>query len=174
MRRRYPAIPAELVAQLRVIEPSKGGVGDARCDYYPCRVELSDGKRLDYVIVAEARSWLVLWGQQPKPHVSIDDVRRIEESPFRLPAALATKLYAAGESGMGYCVFRVVLRDGRQLPFVTGNVVDFPALPTGVTWPDVVDVLPHEGLDRFRDRGPHADESGAPYRWCLFDRLLSA
>jgi hypothetical protein len=92
---------------------------------------------------------------------------RSRRALHRLPADLANKLYARGESGMGYMVFTIVLRDGRRLPRVTGNLVDFPALPDGVTTSDIADVVP-EGSDAFKDRHPRADEGAAPSVWCLY------
>ena len=46
---------------------------------------------------------------------------------------------------MGYEIFTMELRSGQTLVFVTGNVVDFPDLPEGVTTADILDVHPHEG-----------------------------
>jgi hypothetical protein len=176
VRRRYPVISEELAEQLRAVEPSLdtgGGIGGYHLRYYPCRVAMKDGELLDRVYLTEAEPWLDIWGIDPdddpgKASVKIEDIRHIEASPHRLPAGLANKLYDAGESGMGYCVFTVVLRDGRQLPYVTGNAVDFPSLPKGVTSSDVADVLPHTADGRFRDRDARADETTAPYHWCLF------
>ena len=62
----------------------------------------------------------------------------------------------------------VILRDGRHLAFLTGNVVDFPALPTGVTSADVLDVIPHKGLSDWRDRNPKPSESSSPFRWFVY------
>lgn len=89
----------------------------------------------------------------------------IADSPTRLPPALANRLYAAGKSGMGYCVFTLVLADGRKIPCRTGNAVDFPALSEGVTMQMVKDVLPHQGRDALgRAGGPEAPS----YFWCLY------
>jgi hypothetical protein len=48
--------------------------------------------------------------------VAIQDVTQIADSPVRLPAELANQLYAAGESGMGYVVFTVVLGTADTCP----------------------------------------------------------
>jgi hypothetical protein len=79
-------------------------------------------------------------------------------------------MYAAGESGMGYCIFTLVLADGRRLPYAVGNAVDFPNLPAGVTMDMVVDLLPHEGREAFAQRGARPTKTGAPYEWCVFRR----
>src|SRR5215218_6564247 len=98
----------------------------------------STGAVRDFVYVVDAERYIPAWGIWPeddpaKDSVPVSDVQGIEESPYRLPAELANKLYDAGESGMGYAAFTLVLRDGRRLPYVTGNAVNFPALPAGVT-----------------------------------------
>jgi hypothetical protein len=166
---RYSAISTELRQQLERVPASSDGA----CEYRPCRVRLASGEERDFVYVLDAESYIRTWGVWPeddagKDSVAIGDVVAIAESPYRLPVELADKLYAAGESGMGYTVFTVVLRDRRRLPYVTGNAVDFPRLPAGVTSADVVDVLPHEDRDVFREREPRAAEGSAPYAWCLY------
>jgi hypothetical protein len=127
------------------------------------------------VYLVDAERYIRAWGVWPeddeaKQSVAMEEVIALEESRYRLPAELANKLYAAGESGMGYTVFTVVLLDGRRLPYVTGNAVDFPLLPAGVTSEHIADVLPHEGRDVFRHRTPRPEESTAEYAWCLFGR----
>jgi len=76
--------------------------------------------------------------------IPAERICRVRSSPDRLPARLANELYAAGESGMGYHAFSVQLRDGRRLHFVSGNAVDFPAWPEGVTGADAVTVKRHD------------------------------
>ena len=156
-------IDGVLRAQLHRVEPSS----DGRCEYRPCRVRLRGGQVRDCVYVVEADRYILGWGIWPeddpgKDSVRLEDVVEIDESPRRLPAPLANKLYAAGESGMGYVVFTLLLRDGRRVPCLTGNAVDFPTLPEGVTPDDVVDVLPHEGRGREEQGTMH------PYAWCLY------
>ena len=143
------------------------------CEYRPCRVTLRSGEIQDRVYIVEADGYLRACGVDPsadaaKRSIAVDQVVTIADSPYRLPAPLANKLYRAGESGMGYVIFTVVLNDGRRLTFVTGNAVDFPAWPADVNPQDAVDVLPHQGRDVFRDRPPSATESSADYCWCLY------
>lgn len=162
---KYPPLSDEQRAQLERVPASFDGV----CEYRPCRVTLTSGETRDYVYVVDAERYIRIWGVWPsdddaKESVSMADVVGIEDSPRRLPAVLANKIYEAGESGMGYVVFTVVLNDGRRLPYVTGNAVDFPSLPPGVTTDDVADVLPHEGRGEFVDRLPRDDEQTAPLR----------
>jgi len=153
--------------QLARVEASTDGV----CEYRPCRVTLRGGETLDRVYVVEREGYLRAWGVLPeddpgKEAVSPSDVVAVEPSEVRLPAPLATKLYAAGESGMGYVIFTVVLADGRRVPCVTGNAVDFPAYPDGVTVADVVDVVAHEGRERLGARG--ASSARVRYAWCVY------
>ena len=169
--REYGLLGDELAAQLAAFAPSYDGY----CRYWPSRVTLVDGAERDFVVVAQADEYFTPWGKWPeddpgKRSVVIEEVAAIRESSRRLPARLAEKLYARGESGMGYYVFTVILRDGRALPFVTGGVVDFPALPKDVEGTEVVDVLPGVGRDQFRGGGPYPDESTEDYSWCLFRR----
>ena len=170
-RRSYASLSSELRTQLEAVEPSTDfGV----INYRPCCVTLATGETRDFVYLVEARTYYQIWGVWPeddpgKKELPLGRISAIHDSPARLPAALANKLYAAGESGMGYFVFTVVLRDGRQLAFVPGNAVDFPSLPHGVTSSDIVDVLPGTGwAEGLRDRPPLPSESAADYLWCLY------
>jgi hypothetical protein len=165
----YPPLSSELREQLALIEPSH----DGPLEYRPCKVTLDGGEEQDFVLFVRAADYFVLWGVWPvndsqKRSVAVERVVSIRESSYRLPPALANALYEVGESGMGYFVFTVLVRDGRRLPFVTGGAVDFPALPLGVTTNDIVDVFPEVGRDQFRDRGPLPEESTANYFWCLY------
>ncbi len=167
-------IRPELLSQLMNVEPSR----DGDLEYRPCLVRLADGTALDRVYVVQAEPHIRLWGIWPehdrgKRSLSIDEVVQIGESPSRLPARLVTKMYEAGESGMGYCRFVLILRDGRRLPYVTGGAVDFVDLPPGVTPDHVLDLLPHEGAELHWE-GPTADRADASdwgeigYAWCLY------
>jgi hypothetical protein len=159
-----PVIRQDLLAQVEAVPPST----DGRLLYRPCQVTLRDGRMLDRVYVQEAWVWKGSWGVWPeddrgKASVSIDDVTAIADSPSRLPPALATRLLEAGETGMGYTKFTLVLRDGRRINTVTGNAVDFPGLPTGMVGADVIDVVPGEHVGT--SETSMADQ---PYWWCLY------
>jgi hypothetical protein len=82
-----------------------------------------------------------------------------------MPAHLATKLYAAGESGMGYTIFTMDFRSGDSVVFATGGVVDFPDLPEGLTADDILDVHPHEGRERSQREGYRGS---ADFKWLFF------
>ncbi|WP_062318038.1 hypothetical protein [Demequina maris] len=159
----HSVLTAAQAAQLAQVPKSSSGY----MEYSPCRVTLRSGEVLDRVYVVDESQFSRSWGTAAS-RVSIEDVVRIEDSPVRLPADLANKLYEAGESGMGYTMFSARMRDGEQLPFVVGNAVDFPNWRPGLDPRDVVDVVPHAGRAEFRDRQPRIHEKSAPYEWCLY------
>jgi hypothetical protein len=135
-------------------------------EYRPCSATLESGEVVPCVYVMDAQAYISTWGVWPeddpgKQYIRVEDVVSIAESPFRLPAAFANALYRAGESGMGYCAFTVVFSDGAEVPYVSGNALDFISLPDGRTMADIVRVLPHKGRDQ--------PSIGTPKTyWCLF------
>jgi tRNA nucleotidyltransferase (CCA-adding enzyme) len=156
----HPQLPPRLKSQLDAVEPSHHG----SVAYAPCRVTLRSGEVLDRVILAESTSAQALWGADPAEGApSVTEIAAIESSPSRLPARFANGLYEAGESGMGYAIFTVVMRDGTRLPFLTGSMVDFPNWPEGVHPLDVIDVLPHEGREQLVEH-----QESAPVVWMLY------
>jgi hypothetical protein len=172
--RLYPPISEALHAQLQAVEPSIDFDGELA--YRPCRVVMKDGAIHERVYVQEAREYIGPWGIWPdedsaKAEISISEVAELGSSPHRIPAKLATKMYRAGESGMGYCVFMLVLRNGGRFPYVTGNAVDFVNLPEDVRPSDIVDLIPHQGVHELHPGGEWRDEAetqGAEYLWCLY------
>lgn len=161
-RRQYPHLTDALARQLASI-PMTGGL------YHPCRATLRDGSVVDCVYLAEAGPWFAAWGIWPeddrgKDSIDIRDVVEIADSPSRLPAPFADRLYEAGESGMGYTVFTVLFRDGATMAVGTGNAVDFVDYPEGQSSETVVDVVSHAGRDDPRL------QKAPDYFWCLFER----
>jgi hypothetical protein len=153
-----------LKRELLSVEPSL----DHGLEYRPCLVTLDDGRERDFVYVCAAEPWFDHWGVDPeddtgKRSVPIGCVVKVRDSPSRLPARLANKMYRAGESAMGGCFFQLVLSDGRTLAVETGNAVDFLDWPSGVGPTDVIDLVPHAG------RLEQGHIRNAPYAWCLFD-----
>jgi hypothetical protein len=174
-----PKITPQLLEQLKKVKPSRDEFATV-LEYYPCKVTLKDGRSFDRVYVQEIESYIKHWSISPKDDtfkysIPIAEVARIEESPFRLPAKLADKMYKAGESGMGYCVFTLVLKDGRKLPYITGNAVDFPNLPDDVNSSMIIDLLPHEGREELQDqRGsylPDPAKESAKCDLCLYQKI---
>lgn len=155
-------IPDMQKEQLLKVKPSK----DWTMEYRPCQVTLKNGDTLDNVYVQEEQSYLKTWGVMPdadagKRYVLIEDVTEIKESPNRLRPDLANKIYEGGESGMGYCLYKLVLDNGQTVDVCTGNAVDFVPLPNGLTTKNIKDVLPHQASRENFVKGPE-------YYWCLF------
>lgn len=148
--------------QLLQVTPSK----DSSMEYRPCQVTLKNGETFDNVYIQEEQSYLRSWGVMPdadtgKKYLLIEDVEEIRESPNRLQPDLANKLYEAGESGMGYCLFKIVLDNGQTIDVCTGNAVDFIPLPKGLTTRNIKDILPHQASRKNFVNAPE-------YYWCLF------
>lgn len=155
---RVPVISPALYDELIQVEPSL----DRYFEYRPCQVQMGDGRIIDKVYLAEAVTFMLSWGYDPKrATISILDVAHMGESPSRLPIGLANILYEKGETSMGGTTFTIVLRDGKKAHGTTGNAVDFLNYPPGVQPSDVVDVLHgrSEGDDTF---------TLADYIWCPY------
>jgi hypothetical protein len=157
-----PRFPDNLQADLSAVIPSD----DGEITYWPCAARMKDGSVVQCVYVVAEGPYIRTWGVYPqqdrgKSYISIQDVDALTESPARLPAKLANKLYHAGESGMGYTIFTVVFADGSRQAYGAGNAVDFIHYPEGKSQSDVVDVLPHEGRSTDPITCPEC-------YWCLF------
>jgi hypothetical protein len=155
-------LPDKLREDLRTITPSM----DGDLTYWPCAARMKDGTVLVCVYVVPEGPYIKHWGVYPqqdrgKSYISLSDVDALAESPRRLPAHFANKLYQRGESGMGYTIFTVVFADGSRQAYATGNAVDFIRYPEGKGQSDVIDVVPHEGRRAEPVRSPE-------YYWCLF------
>ena len=146
---------SDFLKQVEKIKPSK--CRDTL--HRPCSVVLKDGTRVERVICVEEHR-----GFETDAWLHPDRVDKIEESQFRMPPKLATKLYEAGESGMGYEIFKMKMKSGETFVFVTGNVVDFPNLPDGYTTKDIKKIFPHEG----RDVPAEQHHRGAKFQWCFY------
>ena len=164
------ALNATVAVGLREIEPSVSACG---LQIFPCEAVLDDGTVDSLVYVVEAVGYIREWGVWPwqdsgKRWIPAERIRSVRSSPLRLAPRFANTLNSAGESGMGYCAFSVDLRDGRRLFFITGNAMDFPCWPNGVSPADVVAVHAHDRHPDHRRRNPRADESSASYAWSPF------
>ena len=165
----YSPIAPTLHDQLMAVVPSR----DGPMSYFPCQVTLRDGTVIDRVYISPFEDYIHAWGVTPeedpgKVSVRMDDVTSITESPTRLPPAIANRIYAAGESGMGYCAFALEFTDGTKQRYTTGNAVDFVALPPGKRASDITRVHTHvtpTDTDRL---------GNTEYSWCLFSGVGSA
>lgn len=163
MLSRYPRASEEILTELEAVPISV----DQWMPYRPCDVVLKNGRRVDRVYVVPEEPYILRWGLWPehgrgKEPIQIDDLAEVHESRHRLPARFAEKLYAAGESGMGYTIFAVHFADGSRIAFQTGNAIDFITYLAGKGPKDVVDVVPHAGRDDSSLRIAPA------YSWCLY------
>jgi len=152
-----------------MIEPSQDGI----LKYYPCAVTLRNGTVHDRVYVVDFAPYIKMWGVTPAqdPHkasVLIEDVVTIGESLTRLPARVANCIYKAGETGMGYCAFTVIFRDGSRQAYITGNAVDFIEYPKRLSAADIVDIKIHTG------RHDPDVRQGPKYYWCIYDGVEGA
>ena len=156
----------ELRAQLDIIEPSQVRAGVL---LRPCRVGLRDGNVLPRVYVADLATIELLCGRAtPENHISDswlspDQVTFIRESPVRLPARFANKVYAIGESGMGYTSFIVKFGcwPGRRCAQGLADFIAYPPLQGPQTVRDVVPWL----RPRWRNRVPPVPPR---FQWCVF------
>ncbi|MGH6932052.1 MAG: hypothetical protein ACREEE_06405 [Dongiaceae bacterium] len=113
-----------------------------------------------------AQSYIGQWGVWPeedrgKRSVPIENVAAISDSPFRLPPEIANHLYRAGETGMGYYMFKLLFSDQTEQVCASGSAVDFVHLPVSKTAADIVNVIVGNGRKAGYVKGP-------AYSWCLF------
>lgn len=158
----------ELYLALRAIPPS----GDDYLEYRPASLQLKDGTFVDRAYVIPIGTYLRWWGPdwEGRSYILMRDVSRITEYPSRLPQRFSNKLYAAGQSGMGYCIFTIDFTDGTSCIFVTGNAVDFLDYPSGKSGNDIVDVKTHVGRSETQ-AGNY--RGGAAYKWVVFEGVTS-
>ena len=149
----------EFIAQVEMIEPSDTGLLGQHQKHRPCRLILKDGTVIPRAICVEDHRGFTTDGW-----IHPSAVERVEPSRERMPASLASRIYTAGESGMGYQLFRLRFADGASQVFVTGNVVDFPDYPDGYDCEDAEEVFPHEG--RKESRFGYRQSRGC--QWCFY------
>jgi hypothetical protein len=159
----YSPLLVHVREALKGIEPSL----DGELVYYPCRAVLKSGEACDTVYIVPEEPYVKQWGVYPendsgKKWIRMEDIAEVKESPIRLPAQFANKIYKSGESGMGYTIFTVVFADGIQQACASGNAIDFIRYPIGKGPKDVVAVIPHEGRkDASLVKSPQ-------WYWCLY------
>lgn len=161
----FPKLTERQKMELFDIQPSVCDELEQR----PCRVVLEGGEVVNNVCIAEAETYIKLWGVWPeddpgKKAVDISKVVDIKESPNRLPAYLSNKLYSAGETAMGGIIFTVLFADESEQVYEYGNALDFIDLPEGKTVSDIIDVIPHKGRESANKL------LGPEFYWCLYDK----
>lgn len=153
-----PCLEPQLQDVLQNIEPSI----DGQLKYFPCSVELKSRKVLNHVCFVEAGLFGDWWGEQGRQVLNANEILNLQECPDRLPPKLASKLYQAGESGMGYTLFQIEYEDGSVSSHSAGNLIDFVRLPAGTSRTEIADVIPHCG------RNSLSRLSAPDHVWCLF------
>jgi hypothetical protein len=120
----------------------------------PCAVELVDGRIFDVALAWENRRF----GDAGK-WINPQAVVTVSVCLKRMPPQFAQLIHRAGESGMGYHLYVVALRDGSSFVHVAGNLgIDLVNLPAGYTSDDIIAVHPHEGRERSREEGYRSNE----------------
>ncbi len=150
----------EFISWVEAIEPSVKAYNNYE-QLRPCQLILKDGRIIPRAICVEDHRGFVTDGW-----IHPDSVEQILPSLERMPARLATKLYHAGESGMGYQLFTMKMKDGSSHIFVTSNVVEFPDFANGYGTNDVDDVYPHHGREQTK-LGYQQERS---FEWCFYVR----
>lgn len=161
MNRFHPLTEA-IRGQLAHIEP----IVISGVKYFPCSAYTFSGQLMNCVYIVEADGYHRHWGVWPeddkaKQSLSITELSSIAESAYRLPAQYAKKIYAGGESGMGYHVFTVRFKNGIEQKYVSGGAVDFITYPNGLRAEDVADVS-------LRATTEGQLLSPPTYYWCLY------
>jgi len=142
-----PALSKHLADRLKSIEPKEMHFSGEDIAVYPCSVQLNDGQAhpCTYLmsVTAAARCWWLKADESNQ--IDLRSIVNIEPSPCRLPEKLARKIY--GESRMGSLNGILLFQDGRALPFLTVESLEFPMIPEGYSIENIIDVKLHDGFD---------------------------
>ena len=136
--------PDKFLSALASITPSRTPAAEA---FWPCSLILADGRKVPRALCRQNARW-----SDKGAWINPESVVTVSASPFRLPAKLANKLYAAGETGMGYLIYVLTLRSGQTIVCASGGIVDFPSLPSGITTEDMIDVCATSRPRAYGDR----------------------
>ncbi|TNE60883.1 MAG: hypothetical protein EP335_17755 [Alphaproteobacteria bacterium] len=141
---------------LELIQPSSDGV----TRIYPCDIVLKDGSTRARVAILVGGFGASGWAVGADREIVWNDVQYVHESPERLPARIANKLYEVGEAGMGYLLFWLEDASGRTARCYSGNVVDFGYVADAANDFDRTSirraeaVTNREQMDRFGTKSP--------------------
>lgn len=92
-----------------------------------------------------------------------EQVVAVRESPIRLPALLANRLYEAGAATQREYLFHAVTKDGQRFTARAEQVVDFISLPEPHQPEHLAEVYPVESA-----AAEDAVLSTVPFRWCFY------
>jgi hypothetical protein len=146
-----PAIPPHLSEQLKAIKPQAMHFHDDHIVVYPCLVHLNDRQvhPCTYLMTLKAatRCWWLKVDDSQK--IDVRNIVTVENSPYRLPEYLARNIF--GESRMGSLNGIFKFKDGRALPFLTVESLEFPMLPEGYSIADITNIKLHEDFGDKKD-----------------------
>ena len=171
-----------ILSKLLAIRPAQGGYGRV----WPVSLELQDGRALNRVafrelviddpgdvqgfltgarsdgipLCVEGECQFLLWRvDEFTITVPSNEIRCIAKSPHALPSHLVDKLYAGGETGMGYYVHTIVFEDNSTIVCMCPcEVLMFPDLPSSKRIDMVRDVIPHSKESAPKKYGCYAAE----------------
>ena len=153
-----PSLPPSIAEQLKEIAPQNIRTGDKKTSVYPCSVTLNDGRvqQCTYLMsVLAAKRWW--WIKTDSKHqIQVQNIVSISPSPYRLQESLANKILEAGETGMGYTSGVFQFKNGKTLPWVTTESMEFMDLPDEYSIHDIIDIKLHikneEGKELIRPK----------------------
>ena len=153
-----PSLPPSIAEQLKEIAPQNIRTGDKKTSVYPCSVTLNDGRvqQCTYLMsVLAAKRWW--WIKTDSKHqIQVQNIVSISPSPYRLQESLANKILEAGETGMGYTSGVFQFKNGKTLPWVTTESMEFMGLPDEYSIHDIIDIKLHikneEGKELIRPK----------------------
>jgi hypothetical protein len=134
---------------------------------YPCSARMLNGATCECVYFVEIACFKQLFrGLGPESMRSLlwisgQEVIDIEESPARLPARFANKIYQAGEHWGSYS-FTLIFSWWCRPDYLVGGFIDFLTYPSGRRPADVKEVI----LYRRHKRATPVRQA----YWCVFSR----
>lgn len=137
-------------------------------EYFACDLITTKGEKVERVYLYSADSYLKEWGVWPEKNMEIplSDVLEIVASKNSLPIEIVQKIIAKGETGMGYSSFTLIDQTGLEYPVLSGNLVNYIALPSSVSPNSIVDL-------RFDSPSTYIGSNiklfrNAPHKFCLY------
>lgn len=159
-----------LMQQLHAVEPSDEG----RVKYYPCMVKTRDGSQFERVCFVEETFFNDVWGLRLEKgnSVHVSEIVKICESPYRLPAQFASRLYELGETGMGYHRFWITLNSGKVLLCTMGNILEFPDLSSDDFADGIANIKLYDDKEAMMPQDAAVLEvMPASFKWCVYQPL---